>query len=113
MIQRIGIRLSADCNASLPPDHMTCARDEESRERVWESYDRAVKASKARAKTRAETELELAVQDDAKSKADAWILTKQVIDAVDASLRDRLLVIAHSIPTSLVAIVSNFGHKLA
>lgn len=48
------------------------------REVVWDSYDRAVASSKARVKLKAARDLELASDDDAKSKADAWILTKQV-----------------------------------
>ncbi|CAM9426212.1 unnamed protein product, partial [Pylaiella littoralis] len=48
-----------------------------SREVVWDSYERAVASSKARAELKAARELELASDDDAKSKADAWILTKQ------------------------------------
>eukprot|EP00752_Nemacystus_decipiens_P002610 g2443.t1 len=47
------------------------------REVLWNSYDRATSASKARAKLKAARELELASNDDANSKADAWILTKQ------------------------------------
>ena len=46
---------------------------------LWDSYDRATSASKARAKLKAARELELASKDDAYSKADAWILTKQVM----------------------------------
>lgn len=47
------------------------------REVLWDSYDRAIASSKARARLKAARELELAKDDDAKSKADAWILTKQ------------------------------------
>eukprot|EP00903_Cladosiphon_okamuranus_P019985 g18360.t1 len=47
------------------------------REVLWDSYDRATAASKARAKLKAARELELASKDDANSKAEAWILTKQ------------------------------------
>ncbi|CAM9895609.1 unnamed protein product [Ectocarpus sp. 4 AP-2014] len=53
------------------------------REVLWDSYDRAIRSSKTRARLKAARELELASKDDANSKADAWIQTKQ------ASLRGR------------------------
>lgn len=45
---------------------------------MWDCYERAVSSSKARARLKAERELELAAKDDATSKGNAWILTKQV-----------------------------------
>ncbi|CAM9268832.1 unnamed protein product [Ectocarpus sp. 13 AM-2016] len=54
-----------------------------SREVLWDSYDRAIRSSKTRARLKAARQLELASKDDANSKADAWIQTKQ------ASLRSR------------------------
>eukprot|EP00904_Undaria_pinnatifida_P011356 jgi/Undpi1/7350/HiC_scaffold_22.g09823.m1 len=47
------------------------------REVLWDGYDRAVASSRAHAKVKVGGELELASQDDATSKADAWILTRQ------------------------------------
>ncbi|CAM9446134.1 unnamed protein product, partial [Ascophyllum nodosum] len=47
------------------------------REMLWDCYERAIAASKASTTLRARRELELALKDDAKCKADAWILTKQ------------------------------------
>lgn len=56
------------------------------RETLWDCYERAVSASKARARARAAWEHQLASTDDAVSKAKAWIATKQASDGVAAQL---------------------------
>lgn len=48
------------------------------RERLWDCYEHAVAASKARAKVMEQREIDLALKDDANNKTDRWIHTKQV-----------------------------------